>query len=264
MGARRMTRARGATVRDFGRTWALPPGGILRAARFDVDGRGFHPRRRVYADLGRVHGAPLASPPLPRPSCSLGDLPMTTRPASLSRPSWYVAALAAGVVAARVEATIARGVAALDRGILCYSCGYEDPDKGPADRDHAPPCPECGSEATGIRWMLDADGAGTVARIREERATAWAQRRGRLDAEAAARAEVRDVDDAAGSPVVDVDTGAEVPPPSALATLRAVHATACHRGPLRDVDPDLCSEAGMDGNYRTLLQAARDLDEGRA
>lgn len=124
--------------------------------------------------------------------------------AAIDAPPWPCTAdLAARVVAARVEATIARGVASLDRGILCYSCGYDEPGKGPADREHAPPCPDCGSGATGIRWMLGAD---VCASVRAERGPAWAQRRGRLDAEAAAPVVVRDVDDAAGSPVVDLDT----------------------------------------------------------
>jgi len=46
--------------------------------------------------------------------------------------------------------------------------------------------------------------------------------------------------------------------PNHLDTLRAVHARAnnCHWR----VDDDLDAEAGMDGNYGRLLQAARNLD----
>lgn len=43
-------------------------------------------------------------------------------------------------------------------------------------------------------------------------------------------------------------------------TLRRIHALAMQRGPLHEVDEDLQREAGMDGNYQQLLQAARDLD----
>ena len=45
-----------------------------------------------------------------------------------------------------------------------------------------------------------------------------------------------------------------------LDTLRRVHAHAAATGPGVTVDADLVSEAGMDGNYRSLLQAARNLD----
>jgi len=45
-----------------------------------------------------------------------------------------------------------------------------------------------------------------------------------------------------------------------LDILRAIHATAVHTPVFRPVDSDLEAEAGMDGNYRRLLQAARDLD----
>ena len=49
-----------------------------------------------------------------------------------------------------------------------------------------------------------------------------------------------------------------------LDTLRAVYGVALCTAALRPgtpVDPDLAAEAGMDGNYAKLLQAARDLDE---
>jgi hypothetical protein len=49
-----------------------------------------------------------------------------------------------------------------------------------------------------------------------------------------------------------------------LDTLRAVLALADTRGPLHPVDPDLSREAGMDGNRRQYLQAARDLDAATA
>lgn len=45
-----------------------------------------------------------------------------------------------------------------------------------------------------------------------------------------------------------------------LNALRNIHHKAVQRGPLHPVDPDLSREAGMDGNYAQLLQAARDLD----
>ena len=69
------------------------------------------------------------------------------------------------VQATRTEATAARAVLDLDRGILCAACGYDEPGTGPADRERAPDCPACGSGATGIRWMLGRDG---VARFRAE------------------------------------------------------------------------------------------------
>jgi hypothetical protein len=45
-----------------------------------------------------------------------------------------------------------------------------------------------------------------------------------------------------------------------LDTLRAVHRLALSVLPDHPVDADLREEAGMDGNYARLLQAARDLD----
>lgn len=45
-----------------------------------------------------------------------------------------------------------------------------------------------------------------------------------------------------------------------LEALRRIHTRAVQRGPLHEVDEDLQREAGMDGNYQQLLQAARDLD----
>lgn len=48
--------------------------------------------------------------------------------------------------------------------------------------------------------------------------------------------------------------------PTYLEVLRAIHATAVHMSVFHPVDPDLEAEAGMDGNYQRLLQAARDLD----
>lgn len=47
---------------------------------------------------------------------------------------------------------------------------------------------------------------------------------------------------------------------SNLDTLRRVHALALRSSILGPVDLDLAAEAGMDGNYQRLLQAARDLD----
>ncbi len=44
-----------------------------------------------------------------------------------------------------------------------------------------------------------------------------------------------------------------------LDTLRRIHARDDY-GPFHEIDPDLDREAGMDGNYARLLQAARDLD----
>lgn len=46
-----------------------------------------------------------------------------------------------------------------------------------------------------------------------------------------------------------------------LETLRRIRLTAEDNVPRRTVDPDLAREAGMDGNYARLLQAARDLDD---
>lgn len=48
--------------------------------------------------------------------------------------------------------------------------------------------------------------------------------------------------------------------PSRLDTLREVHATAVQMSVFHSVDDDLAAEAGMDGNYQRLLQAARNLD----
>jgi len=45
----------------------------------------------------------------------------------------------------------------------------------------------------------------------------------------------------------------------ALTVLRRIHKRAQDVG-LRDVDADLSAEAGMDGSYARLLQAARDLE----
>lgn len=45
-----------------------------------------------------------------------------------------------------------------------------------------------------------------------------------------------------------------------LDTLRRIHALSESADPLRQIDPDLSREAGMDGNYGRLLMAARDLD----
>ena len=50
---------------------------------------------------------------------------------------------------------------------------------------------------------------------------------------------------------------------SHLDTLRAIQALALRKpvyGLGSSIDPDLQLEAGMDGNYQRLLQAARDLD----
>lgn len=47
---------------------------------------------------------------------------------------------------------------------------------------------------------------------------------------------------------------------SHVSALRRAHAIAMAKGPTAPVDADLAKEAGMDGNYAHLLQAARDLD----
>lgn len=48
--------------------------------------------------------------------------------------------------------------------------------------------------------------------------------------------------------------------PSHLEFLRAIHAAAAEMSVFHPVDADLEQEAGMDGNYQRLLQAARNLD----
>lgn len=48
---------------------------------------------------------------------------------------------------------------------------------------------------------------------------------------------------------------------SHLDTLRRAYALAATRSIFSRVDADLAEEAGMDGNYARLLQAARDMDE---
>ena len=48
---------------------------------------------------------------------------------------------------------------------------------------------------------------------------------------------------------------------SHLETLRAIALAANDFGPLTPIDGDLAVEAGMDGNYARMLQAARMLDE---
>lgn len=49
-------------------------------------------------------------------------------------------------------------------------------------------------------------------------------------------------------------------PDTYLEALRAMHRVWMHSDPFLPVDPDMAAEAGMDGNYARLLQAARDLD----
>jgi hypothetical protein len=51
-----------------------------------------------------------------------------------------------------------------------------------------------------------------------------------------------------------------MPTPSHLDILRAIRAEANRLGPCAEIDTDLRREAGMDGNYQQLLQAARNLD----
>lgn len=50
-------------------------------------------------------------------------------------------------------------------------------------------------------------------------------------------------------------------PASNLDTLRAIVRASWTLRPWEDVDSDLAREAGMDGNLRRLLQAARHLDD---
>ena len=46
--------------------------------------------------------------------------------------------------------------------------------------------------------------------------------------------------------------------------LRAIHAEADRGGPCPGIDADIDREAGMDGNYARLLQAARNIDAAAA
>jgi hypothetical protein len=51
---------------------------------------------------------------------------------------------------------------------------------------------------------------------------------------------------------------------SLINALRAIHAEADRAGPCPKIDADIEREAGMDGNYARLLQAARNFDQARA
>ena len=50
-----------------------------------------------------------------------------------------------------------------------------------------------------------------------------------------------------------------MPAPTHLTVLRSSALLACERSVLHPIDRDLAREAGMDGDLRRLLQAARDL-----
>jgi hypothetical protein len=51
---------------------------------------------------------------------------------------------------------------------------------------------------------------------------------------------------------------------STINIIRTIHGEADRAGPCPEIDADIEREAGMDGNYARLLQAARNFDQARA